>query len=331
MRLLDIRRFNWREPIRVTRGMVVGGGLLVGIAMAVVLVVVALIAVRINDLQQDEIRANRKANRENALAIARIRRLERPPTREQLTQAALDALRAIRLCARSAECRRRNPGVTQIARSIPRGEIPRRAPRTRRRPGGDSSRGGGGGSTGPGSSPSPPPSSPGPSQTGSTPQPTVRPRQPPARRPADRPQTAPDAPSAPGPTPRPGVTTPPVTVPPTPATPPITVPPITTPPIPVPPLCTPVIQVNCRRPNGRLVGPTGAAADPDSNSGRGNQREPLCERTEAPCPLPPVPPTSTAPRPNESTTGTPLSPPSTSGSRCSQRSMCASAGSTPRS
>jgi hypothetical protein len=48
-------------------------------------------------------------------------------------------------------------------------------------------------------------------------------------------------------------------------------------------VCTPVVKVNCREPGGRIVGPGGSSADPGSNSGRGNQDEPLCERVKAPC------------------------------------------------
>jgi hypothetical protein len=65
----------------------------------------------------------------------------------------------------------------------------------------------------------------------------------------------------------------------------VTVPPVVPPVVPPIRVCTPVIKVNCVNPkSGRVVGPEGHAADPDSNSGRGNKDEPLCERIKTVCP-----------------------------------------------
>lgn len=266
------------------------GSFLIGLALAGI-VVIAVVGL---DKLGDFARTNRELAQANIRSINNNGRLDRidadrnrARTREGTTAAVLRALRALRSCARDPVCRRRNPGVVRANRAI--SNIPTPPPDTS---GSGSSSGGGssgsgGGNSGSGTTPAPrrPPASPGPSRP-STPQPTTRPTPSrPAPAPSPPPASAPPAATAPRPAPPsvPQATTPPVgPVPPvtTPTVPPV-VPPVT---VPVPiQVCTPVIQVNCRRPNGRIVGPTGAAADPASNSGRGNLEDKPCERVKAPC------------------------------------------------
>lgn len=235
---------NFREPIQVTRGGILIAASAVAVALSAVVAAVVILVIGLNSNQREVqrvTRINRQAIGELQQQNDRLGKLERP-TQEQLTNAALRALRAIRSCARSPSCRRRNPGVRQIARSIPRGEIPRRV-RTRRPPSG----------SGPSSTRGPVPSSPnrsgsskpaGPTSTGRRPQPTTRPSQPPASRPAN----PPSAPSQPQNPPAPPQTSPPrppvVSVPPV-TVPPITVPPITSPPVALPGVCVPAPGVVC--------------------------------------------------------------------------------------
>lgn len=277
----------FRTPLDITKGVMFTVTMTFVIVQAIIIAAVVVLIIGVSDQQrrvQENARNNALAIRELQNTDRRLRRIEQP-TQQQLTQAALDALRAIRSCARSATCRRQNPGVTSVARSIPRGEIPRRAPRQR------SSNSGGGTSPNTGATTGGSVQRPAvPSPPSRTPQPTVRPpttqptRSTPANPPASTPVRPPAATQPSVPTPKPPVQVPTIT------TPPVTVPPVTVPPITVPPvtapvpvrICTPVITVNCREPGGRIV-TAQATADPESNSGRGSLDDELCDRLKVPC------------------------------------------------
>lgn len=223
-------------PVEVTRrGLMTMGGV-IGVGFALVLIAGVFLALRIGGLVND-----------NQQAIVRIHRIERP-TQDQTIAAVLRALSSIRSCARSPACRKRNPGVTRVARAIPRGNIPRRVRTARRRRTSSRSSRGGTTSAGGGTTSAPAPSPRPPTQTGRVPQPTVRPTPAPAPAPS---RPAPSPAPAPVPSPAPTPSAPPaqqptvsVPLPPTPVTPP---PPVNIPlPVPgLPGVCTPVVGVNC--------------------------------------------------------------------------------------
>jgi hypothetical protein len=276
--------------------------LLAGVASVVILLVgisMLLGTLYLRGQSRKETQRNAAVNRVQGRALANLKRIQvlehpKPPSDAQLARAAS---RALQVCVADPKCR------AQLRGSIRRTDLrPSDVPRLRPRRSSSSTGGGAGsgstsrsgGSTGPPSAgPSRPPSSaptprrpqaprpnrpaPGPSSPPSSPAPGPGPASP-----------SPPRPTPPAPRPAPAAPTPPVSVPPVtppPAPPPVTVPPITVPPV-TPPVqvCTPVVQVNCQRANGRVVGPSGAEADPGSNSGRGNQDKPLCERIKAVCP-----------------------------------------------
>jgi hypothetical protein len=227
---------------------------------------------------------NAAVNRTQARALENLKRiqaLEKPPSDEQLARAASNALR---VCVADTACRRALRGSIRGAR-LRLSDLPSTSTDDTGTPAAP------GGTTSPpssGSSPSPGASGPGGGTSTPTPR---RPSSPAPRRPAAPNRPAPPAPSTPAPArPSPAPPAQPTPANPIPAPrPPVPLP--TTPPPPpvpaVPPVqvqvCTPAVQVNCQRTDGRLVGPGGSAADPSSNSGRGNQGDRVCDRVKAPC------------------------------------------------
>lgn len=269
------------QPFGLRIWHVLVASLLLGVLLVGVVTIFALVAFQLNDTQNRDIEANRRAILNNR----RLDRLERPPNDREL---ALAAARALRACVADAVCRSQLRGAIRRTNLRPR-DVPSLRPRPSTTPGGGGNGSGSGGTgsgqggTSPGSSTTPPTSRSPSANRPPAAQPTVPPRTPPsAPRPGgsaptpggSRPPTPP-TPATPIPVPRPPPPVPSVPAPP----PPVTV----TTPVPLPPLCTPVVQVNCRSASGRLVGPGGAEADPESNSGRGNGDDRLCDRVKAPC------------------------------------------------
>jgi hypothetical protein len=272
-------RARLAEPFMWKWGHVVLAAAVVSALLSGVLLAVVIIAFSLNDTQNEQIKANDAAIKANS----RLDRLERPPTDRELARAASNALRG---CVADNACRAALRSAIRRTNLRP-SDVPRLRPRTS--PGGGASTGGAGstgsgtGSTGSGTGTdgnlTGTGTNPGSSTTS---RPAPRRPAPPAASPAP-PARPPATPPPPQSTPRPTPATPstPPPAPPVPATPPPVT--VTTPGVPVPPVCSPVVNVNCRTPRGRLVGPTGAQADPTSSSGRGNDEDPLCERVKAPC------------------------------------------------
>jgi hypothetical protein len=253
-------------PILVTRGKVLAAALAVGSVMAFTIIVVVVVALKVNDVQQREIASNRKA----AIQAKQLARALQPTDAEL----ARGASRALGACLAQPECLRALRGAIRRAR-LRRSDLP--ALRTPSRPSRPTTPGGGsfGGSTGTGGSgTTTAPRRPAPAPSPPRPTPRPRPRAP-RPRPAPRPPSNPPATTpAPTPTSPPSGSTsqpPPVPVPPPPTL------PVPVPPIPLPGVCTPVVNVNC--PKGSI--------DPGSNSGRGNSGDQPCDRIKRPDLCPP--------------------------------------------
>jgi hypothetical protein len=186
---------NLSAPVLLTRKHVLAGGGVVGVALAITLLLVAVALVTVIDVQQDQI----TANRERLDDQARLDDLERPPTERELAAASLEALKS---CGASPACRDQFRDVIRRA-GVRRGDVPRLARDLARR------------------SPS--------SSTSSSSSATItsgrgsRPATPPRRR---RPTPPPTPTRPPPPAPVPVVPLPPVAIPPAPSplVPPVTVP-----------------------------------------------------------------------------------------------------------